>query len=50
VLDTIRFTEYDLSEVNFENNSCLITNPPYGKRLWDENLEGLYDTLESVFN
>jgi len=49
VLDTIRFTESDISEVAYENGACLITNPPYGKRIGDENLAETYDTLEHIF-
>ncbi|MCB9806754.1 hypothetical protein H6768_02510 [Candidatus Peribacteria bacterium] len=29
VLDTIRFTESDISGVHYEDTACLITNPPY---------------------
>jgi type I restriction enzyme M protein len=36
VLDTIRFTESDISEVLYENGACLITNPPYGKTWKDD--------------
>jgi putative N6-adenine-specific DNA methylase len=50
VLDTISFSESDISEVVYENGSCLITNPPYGKRIGDENLEETYDTLENIFH
>ena len=49
VLDTIRFSEADISEVSYEKGSCLITNPPYGKRLGDEKLDRLYDDLEKIF-
>ena len=49
VLDTIRFTESDISEVAYENGACLITNPPYGKRIGDENLAETYDALEHIF-
>jgi 23S rRNA G2445 N2-methylase RlmL len=50
VLDTIRFTESDISEISYENGACLITNPPYGKRIGDENLGETYNTLENIFS
>jgi 23S rRNA G2445 N2-methylase RlmL len=46
VLDTIQFRESDLWEVSFLPESHIITNPPYGKRLVDEHLTELYETLE----
>lgn len=46
VLDTIQFREADMGSVSFIPDSHIITNPPYGKRLGDENLEELYETLE----
>lgn len=46
VLDTIQFRESDMGSVSFIPDSHIITNPPYGKRLGDENLEELYQTLE----
>ena len=49
VLDTIRFEERSLEEVSFTEWGCLITNPPYGKRLGDEHLEELYGNLEQAF-
>jgi putative N6-adenine-specific DNA methylase len=49
VLDTIRFAESDCAGVSYENGWCLITNPPYWKRLWDENLPELYENLEDIF-
>lgn len=50
VLDTIRFTDSDISEVSYENGACLITNPPYGKRIGDENLGETYNILENIFS
>lgn len=39
VLDTIQFREGDMKNVAYESGSHLITNPPYGKRLIEEDLE-----------
>lgn len=49
VLDTIKFREADIKDISYESWSHLVTNPPYGKRLLEENLEWLYDNLEAIF-
>lgn len=49
VLNTIQFQEADMGEISYEPGSTLVTNPPYGKRLSDEDLEGLYGSLEDIF-
>lgn len=49
VLDTIKFQEGALQDISYESGAHLVTNPPYGKRLLEDDLEGLYDDLESVF-
>ncbi|MBP6921615.1 class I SAM-dependent RNA methyltransferase [Candidatus Gracilibacteria bacterium] len=46
VLDTIQFRQSNMADVSYLPESYIITNPPYGKRLDDENLEELYTTLE----
>lgn len=47
--DTIKFSQTDFREVQYINKAHLVTNPPYWKRLSDDNLDGLYDDLEKVF-
>ena len=49
VLNTIKFQQTELADVVYEPKSHLITNPPYGKRLETDDLEGLYDSLEEIF-
>lgn len=39
VLDTIKFREGEMRDIAYESGGHLITNPPYGKRLGDEDLE-----------
>lgn len=48
VLDTIQFRESEMRDVSYIPGSHIVTNPPYGKRLEDENLEWLYGDLEKV--
>lgn len=43
----IQFTQSEVKDVSFDSWSTLVTNPPYGKRMWDDHLESLYDDLES---
>jgi putative N6-adenine-specific DNA methylase len=47
--DTIRFSEGDFRDVSFQKNAHLVTNPPYGKRMWDADIDGLYNDLENIF-
>jgi 23S rRNA G2445 N2-methylase RlmL len=49
VLDTIRFTESDISGVLMKMGHVSSPILPYGKRIGDENLEETYDTLEHIF-
>lgn len=48
VADEIRFSVHDFRDVPYDTG-YLVTNPPYGKRLGDDDLFGLYSDLESVF-
>lgn len=47
--DTIRFSEGDFRDVPFQKNAHLVTNPPYGKRMGDADIDGLYSDLENIF-
>lgn len=47
--DTIRFSESDFRDVSYQKNAHLVTNPPYGKRMGDDDLSWLYQDLENIF-
>lgn len=47
--DTVRFVESDFREVSYQKKAHLVTNPPYGKRMGDDNMDWLYSDLENIF-
>jgi putative N6-adenine-specific DNA methylase len=50
VFNKIQFQKSDFYDLNIElENATIITNPPYGERLREENLNGLYEMIGERF-
>ena len=49
--DIITFQQKNFLTSNFhaEENTRIITNPPYGKRIKNQNLENIYTRLNDTF-
>ncbi len=50
VFNKIKFQKSDFKDLEIQlNNATIVTNPPYGERLKEENLNGLYDMIGERF-
>ncbi len=47
--DTIVFWEKNFQDITFPSHAHCVTNPPYGKRMTEDNIGELYHALEKMF-
>lgn len=49
VADTIIFEIKDVNQLSIQTKTCIVCNPPYGKRLKEAGLETIYDSLIKLY-